>query len=110
MTPLAIATDAHSFAQAPLPMCGPLRTGSVRQLGEGKHQQFLRSLYATRLAGAAYTGEFKPGSILKAWSSFAWDSNRGDVILWGGGHANYGGNAVYRWRDATQIRGTRLAA
>jgi len=50
-----------------------------------------------------YSGPSKPGSIIAAWSSFAWDSNRGDLILWGGGHANYGGNEVYRWRGPTQL-------
>lgn len=39
-----------------------------------------------------------PEKIIGAWSSFAWDSNRGDLILYGGGHANYSGNDVYRWR------------
>ena len=38
-----------------------------------------------------------PYSILDAWSSMAWDSNRGQLIIWGGGHANYPGNEVYRF-------------
>lgn len=42
-----------------------------------------------------------PHSIIAAWSSMAWDSNRGDLIFFGGGHANYPGNEVYRWRSAT---------
>lgn len=42
-----------------------------------------------------------PHSIILAWSSMAWDSNRGDLIFWGGGHANYPGNEVYRWRSET---------
>lgn len=42
-----------------------------------------------------------PYKIIAAWSSFAWDSNRGDLILYGGGHANYSGNDVYRWRSRT---------
>jgi hypothetical protein len=42
-----------------------------------------------------------PISIIGAWSSMAWDSNRGDLIFWGGGHAHYGGNEVYRWRSST---------
>jgi hypothetical protein len=42
-----------------------------------------------------------PKSIISAWSSFAWDSRRGDLIIYGGGHANYGGNDVYRWRATT---------
>ena len=42
-----------------------------------------------------------PRNIIPAWSGFAWDSRRGDLILYGGGHANYGGNDVYRWRGTT---------
>ena len=41
-----------------------------------------------------------PSKIIVAWSGFGWDSNRGDLILWGGGHANYPGNDVYRWRSS----------
>ncbi len=43
----------------------------------------------------------KPKSIIGAWGSMAWDSNRGDLIFFGGGHANYDGNDVYRWRAST---------
>ncbi|HMO46574.1 MAG TPA: Ig-like domain-containing protein [Rubrivivax sp.] len=43
-----------------------------------------------------------PYSILDAWSSMAWDSNRGSLIIWGGGHANYPGNEIYRW-NADQL-------
>lgn len=50
---------------------------------------FLRPLYGT--------SNPTPAKIF-VWSSFAWDSNRGDLILYGGGHANYSGNDVYRWR------------
>ncbi|MFT4614312.1 MAG: hypothetical protein ACI9NT_001457 [Bacteroidia bacterium] len=39
-----------------------------------------------------------PHSIIDAWSSMAWDSRRGNLIFWGGGHANYPGNEVYRWQ------------
>ncbi|WON72637.1 PEP-CTERM sorting domain-containing protein [Nitrosospira sp. Is2] len=42
-----------------------------------------------------------PGAIVRAWSSFAWDSSRGDLMLWGGGHANYTGNEMYVWDGAT---------
>ena len=44
-----------------------------------------------------------PSKIIVAWSGFAWDSNRGDLILWGGGHANYPGNDVYRWHSSTLL-------
>lgn len=42
-----------------------------------------------------------PGSVVVAWSSFAWDSTRGDLLLWGGGHANYAGNEMYVWDGGT---------
>lgn len=42
-----------------------------------------------------------PRGIIAAFSGFAWDSRRGDLIIYGGGHANYGGNDVYRWRATT---------
>ncbi|KIO49428.1 PEP-CTERM sorting domain-containing protein [Nitrosospira sp. NpAV] len=42
-----------------------------------------------------------PGAVVRAWSSFAWDSAEGNLMLWGGGHANYVGNEMYVWDGAT---------
>ena len=42
-----------------------------------------------------------PPAVIQAWSSFAWDSTRDDLLLWGGGHANYAGNEMYVWDGAT---------
>lgn len=47
------------------------------------------------------TNAGSPGSIIKAWSSMAWDSNRHALIFWGGGHANYPGNDVYMWQASS---------
>lgn len=47
-------------------------------------------------------GNPAPDRILAAWSSVAWDPNRGQLILYGGGHANYRGNDVYLWKGATR--------
>lgn len=44
----------------------------------------------------------EPSKIILAWSSFAWDTKRANIILYGGGHANYRGNDVYFWRSATR--------
>lgn len=49
-----------------------------------------------------------PRGIISAYSGFAWDSRRGDLIIYGGGHANYGGNDVYRWR-ATDLDWERMS-
>lgn len=45
----------------------------------------------------------EPKGIIGAWSSYAWDPNRGDLWIFGGGHANYSGNDVYRWRGSTRM-------
>lgn len=44
-----------------------------------------------------------PSRIIASWSSFAWDPNRGNLMLFGGGHANYSGNDVYRWSGTTRM-------
>ncbi len=44
-----------------------------------------------------------PASIELAWGSFAWDSNSAQLLLWGGGHANYAGNEMYSWKADTGI-------
>jgi hypothetical protein len=38
-----------------------------------------------------------PAKVVHAWSSMAWDPNRDQLIFWGGGHANYSGNEIYRF-------------
>lgn len=42
-----------------------------------------------------------PASVVSAWGSMAWDSKRGNLLVWGGGHANYIGNEMYIWESAT---------
>lgn len=52
--------------------------------------------------GALPPGTYSdPARVVTAWSSFAWDSTRGDLLLFGGGHANYMGNEVYVWKGST---------
>ncbi len=48
-------------------------------------------------------GNPSPSKIILAWSSFAWDSTRQSLFLYGGGHANYRGNDTYIWRGATRL-------
>jgi hypothetical protein len=60
------------------------------------------SAWATQAQGGLPPGTYSnPGSIVAAWSGYAWDSSRGNLILWGGGHANYMGNEVYQWNAQT---------
>lgn len=52
----------------------------------------------TDVAGTGYGNSI--GNILTAWSGFAWDSNHHQLIIYGGGHANYPGNDVYTWNSS----------
>jgi hypothetical protein len=64
--------------------------------------------WATGAAGMPNTIHVNTGSVVYAWSSFAWDSNRGNLIIYGGGHANYIGNEIYLWQgsDGNWARGS----
>lgn len=42
-----------------------------------------------------------PTAIINAWGGFAYDPNRSDLIIFGGGHADYCGNDIYRFRLST---------
>lgn len=42
-----------------------------------------------------------PARIVHAWSSFAWNTDLGSLMLFGGGHANYAGNEMYLWDGAS---------
>ncbi len=63
----------------------------------------------TNLVSAAWTPYNKSltgendnqSSVIGAWSSFAWDTENGGIIMFGGGHANTGSNAVLLWDSAT---------
>jgi hypothetical protein len=42
-----------------------------------------------------------PAWVIIPWSAAAWDSNRNEYLFWGGGHAAYDGNEVYKWSAVT---------
>lgn len=52
---------------------------------------------------APYVGTTRCGALIGSWSGFAWDPNRGNIVLWGGGHSAYGGNEVYLWNGTSQL-------
>lgn len=79
---------------------------AVANMQEGSWQQVNTNNYSDVWAPPALRplyngGNPDPSKIIGAWSGYAWDSTRGDIILYGGGHANYNGNDVYRWRGST---------
>lgn len=78
--------------------------GLLAAIPEGGWVQANTTTYSSAwVAGAAAVPPTPggPGSVVAAWSSFAWDSTRGDLLLWGGGHANYAGNEMYVWDGGT---------
>ncbi|MEY3122111.1 MAG: hypothetical protein RI993_936 [Pseudomonadota bacterium] len=89
--------QASPYAEGPL-------LGVVTDMPEGTWKKvnlnsFSEAWTPPELRPLKGSGNPPPDKIILAWSSFAWDSNRGDLLLYGGGHANYTGNDVYRWRS-----------
>ena len=78
---------------------GGMQAGSWAQVNLNAFDSVYPDLADRPLAGTSYAN---PDKVIGAWSSFAWDSRRGDLILFGGGHGNYAGNEVYRWHGGTQ--------
>jgi len=47
-------------------------------------------------------GNTGPAAIMSAWSGAAFDSERHTLLVWGGGHGDYHGNAVYSFSIRSQ--------
>ena len=92
---VSLTLSSSGTGKRQLPADSGRRAGE--RVDQPQHQRVLGSLDAAELRPAGDG----PISIIGAWSSMAWDSNRGDLIFWGGGHAHYGGNEVFRWRSST---------
>ncbi len=43
----------------------------------------------------AYSGTTHQPSVMDAWAGGAYDTSRDRLMVWGGGHGDYGGNEVY---------------
>ncbi|MES2353863.1 MAG: DNRLRE domain-containing protein [Pseudomonadota bacterium] len=107
---LSISSDRKHVAEAPPAGTPPDLSnllGIVASLPEGEWSKvnlnnFSDSWAPEGLRTLYLSSNPTPSKLIEAWSSFAWDSNRGDLILFGGGHANYAGNDVYRWRGSTR--------
>ena len=48
-----------------------------------------------------YTGAEGQAGVMNDWAGGAYDSTRDRLMVWGGGHAGYGGNEVYAFSLAT---------
>lgn len=59
--------------------------------------------YASAWPDADLRSTQSPYAVINAWSSFAWDTKRNGLWIWGGGHANYDCNEVYFWSARTRL-------
>ncbi len=103
---LADGQGGHDDATVNIAVSAPLVNSNFRQILTSAPEQGWTSLNINVFSDVWTPKALRPAgdgpiSIIGAWSSMAWDSNRGDLIFWGGGHAHYGGNEVYRWRSST---------
>lgn len=48
-----------------------------------------------------------PACIMKAWSGGTYDTKRCRLLVWGGGHADYGGNEIYAF-DVNTLSWSRI--
>jgi len=86
------ASLAASLALLPQAFAGPLDT-----LTPGKWYAFPNSHMESvnpNASGSVY-------SVMMAWSGGAYDSDRDQLIIWGGGHTDYAGNEVYAFGPVT---------
>jgi len=102
---LAAAAFALLIAGAPSAAEADLLT-LVRAAPQGSwlrvNQNSIFSVWAPEALRNAWTVQgTEPARIIGAWSSFAWDSRRSSLVIYGGGHANYSGNDVYTFNGRT---------
>ena len=52
-------------------------------------------------------GDTGPAAIMSAWSGGAYDTKRDRLVVWGGGHGDYGGNEIYVF-DINTLKWSRI--
>ena len=74
----------------------------IRSMGENTWRRINLNTFASVAQPLALkpacTSVVGHAAIINAWGAFAYDSRRGDMLTFGGGHADYCGNDVYRFR------------
>lgn len=93
--------SASSFGQAQiLPLLDAVPAGSWLRVNLNRYADVWTPAAQRPLNGL---GTPTPAKIMSAWGGAAWDVNRARMWIYGGGHANYGGNDVYYWSAVTQL-------
>ena len=99
---------AASALAAPAPATHPALYNAISAMPAGSWKQVSTNSYQSVWTPASQRPLYNsngrnptPFKIISAWSGYGWDTRRGDLIIYGGGHANYPGNDLYRWRGST---------
>lgn len=95
LLPLAAAAGQNDV----LNVLAGMSDGSWAKLNTNTFQSVWTPMELRAMSNTSYSSQ--PESIITAWSSFAWDSNRSQMWLYGGGHANYAGNEMYTFNTST---------
>lgn len=99
---------AQSALAAPAPTIHPALYNAISAMPAGSWKQVNANSYSSVWTPASQRPLYNsagrnptPMKIIGAWSGYGWDTRRGDLVIYGGGHANYPGNDLYRWRGST---------
>lgn len=88
----AIAVFA-SLALLTIASSNPALAGPIENLQPGQWYEVPNSHLRTVVPIPTPCGN--PENVIAAWSGGAYDPNGDRLIIWGGGHADYGGNEIY---------------
>lgn len=103
---VAVTVTAGNSDDRLLELLGAAPEGSWLKVNRNRFQDVWTPLNQRAEVDGVPIGE--PRKIISAWGSMAWDSNRSQLIIWGGGHGNYAGNDVYRF-DARTLQWERAS-
>jgi hypothetical protein len=98
--PLAAAKDGGAIAcRADTPLDVNASHGMLDSVRPGRwlavaNSRLANTIYNGSLA-ASLEGNTGPSAIMSAWSGGTFDAATASLIVWGGGHQDYYGNAVY---------------
>lgn len=86
---------------------GTASAGPIEELKPGYWYEVPNSRIRDVLPNPIPPGATGPASVIVAWNSGAYDTKRDRLIVWGGGHGDYGGNEIYTF-DINTLRWSRI--
>src|SRR6185436_13027501 len=78
---------------------GSSSAGPIENLQPGEWYRVPNSALRTVVPIPTPAGD--PANVIAAWSGGTFDTRRDRLLVWGGGHADYGGNEIYAFEIAT---------